>query len=109
MTQQGLSGRVKRLVLGGALAALLAAGAAGAGVQSDPSQWGVTAGDPSQWGRASRPTTTDDPQTALNFTKIEYKTSALNYTKIEYKNAASVGVERAGSRVGTSSTTREST
>ncbi|HEY8601208.1 MAG TPA: hypothetical protein VIL85_22440 [Thermomicrobiales bacterium] len=35
----------------------------------DPSQWGLSAGDPSQWGRSA--------QQALNFTKIECKTSAL--------------------------------
>ena len=42
-------GRLRRFVLGGAFAALLAVGAVGADVQGDPSQWGVTGGDPSQW------------------------------------------------------------
>ena len=86
-TKHGISGKLRHLVLGGTLAVLLALGAAGAGVAGDPSQWGVVAGDPSQWGLASRPTTTKDPQTALNFTKIEYKNSALNYTRVvhEYK------------------------
>jgi hypothetical protein len=46
---QSTIGRLRRLVLGGAFAALLALGVAGADVQGDPSQWGVTAGDPSQW------------------------------------------------------------
>ena len=46
---QSTVGRLRRLVLGGALAMLLAVGAIGADVQGDPSQWGVTAGDPSQW------------------------------------------------------------
>jgi hypothetical protein len=93
-------GRLRRLVLGGALAALLAMGAlgAGAGVGGDPSQWGVTAGDPSQWGLAG-PTSLNDPppmsltppngnpKTALNFTKVEYKNipmSGLNFAKIEF-------------------------
>ena len=75
--------RLQRLALGGALAALLALGAAGVGVQGDPSQWGMVAGDPSQWGTAKGGTTTlndpqaaggsgtNDPMSALNFTKIE--------------------------------------
>ena len=86
MIQGHTTGRLQRLLLGGALAALLAAGAAGAGVAGDPSQWGLRRG-----------TTTEDPMAALNFTEVEYE-----YT-------ATVGVERAGSRIGTSSGTREST
>ena len=104
MIQGHTTSTLKRLVLGGALAALLAVGAAGAGVAGDPSQWGVTAGDPSQWGQVAGdpsqwglagPTTTrdpqeacgtgaNDPQTALNFTKVEHKTSSLNFAKIEF-------------------------
>ena len=53
--KHGMGKRLQRLALGGALAALLAVGAAGVGVQGDPSQWGV----------AGRATTTDDPQTGL--------------------------------------------
>jgi hypothetical protein len=68
MIQGRSTKRLKQLVLGGALAALLAVGAAGSGVAGDPSQWGLTAGDPSQWGRGT--------QQALNFTKIEFKTGA---------------------------------
>jgi hypothetical protein len=85
------AGRLRRLVLGGAFAALLALGAVGADVQGDPSQWGVTAGDPSQWGMAGRPTTSDDPQTALNYTKIEHEykpQTALNFPKITYTYTA---------------------
>lgn len=97
MTKHGMRERAQHMVAGGALALLLAAGAVGAGVQGDPSQWGLTAGDPSQWGLTSRPTTANDPQTALNFTKIELK------------SASGSGVERAGTRVGTAPGSRDST
>jgi hypothetical protein len=92
MIQARGTGKLKRLVLGGTLAALLAIGIGGSGVAGDPSQWGRTAGDPSQWGRGAHQ--------ALNFTKIEYKNSAkvnpqdlhitmganqaLNFAKIEF-------------------------
>ena len=68
MTQARGTKRLKQLILGGALAALLTCGAGGSGVAGDPWQWGLTAGDPSQWGRGAH--------TALNFTKVEYKNSA---------------------------------
>ena len=105
MIQGHITGKRQRLVLSGALALLLAAGTAGAGVAGDPSQWGAVAGDPSQWG-LNRGTTTEDPMAALNFAKIE---TALNFTKVEYETTAAVGVERAGTRIGSSSGTREST
>ena len=97
--KHSLGKRLQRLALGGALAALLAVGAAGAGVQGDPSQWGAATSGPSTTRdpQASRGSGTNDPMAALNFTKIEYKTTAT------------VGVERAGSRVASDSTTREST
>ena len=97
MTKGMTTSRLKRLALGAALAALLAAGASGAGVAGDPSQWGsAVAGDPSQWG-LSRRTTTEEPMAALNSTKVEYEATAT------------VGVERAGTRIGSSSGSREST
>ena len=80
MFQTRSSDRLKRLILGGTLAALLAVGIGGA------------AGAPSQGGH--------DAHQALNFTKIEYQTSAkvnpqdlhitmganqaLNFAKIEF-------------------------
>lgn len=83
-TNQGMVERLRRLAIGGALAALLAAGALGMGVAGDPSQWGVTAGDPSQWGQvAGDPSqwgAAADDHTALNFTKIEM---SLNFAKIQ--------------------------
>jgi hypothetical protein len=83
-TKHSLGRRLQRLALGGALAALLAVGAAGAGVQGDPSQWGAAKNGPStsRDPQASRPSGGNDPMTAINFTKIEYQ--ALNYTKITY-------------------------
>ena len=83
-TKHSMGRRLQRLALGGALAALLAVGAAGVGVQGDPSQWGAAKGgtttlnDP----QAARGSGTNDPMSALNFTKIEYQ--ALNYTRITY-------------------------
>ena len=86
MTYGHITGRLKRLALAGALAALIAVGAAGSGVAGDPSQWGVVAGDPSQWGQVagdpSQWEASTDSNTALNFTKIEYQ--AFNFTKIEF-------------------------
>jgi hypothetical protein len=69
MTKEIITIRLKRLALVGAFAALLALGAAGAGVAGDPSQWVAVAGDPSQWGLGG-PTTINDPQTAFAFSKI---------------------------------------
>jgi hypothetical protein len=71
MTKKNINVRLKQLALVGAFAALLALGAAGAGVAGDPSQWIAVAGDPSQWGLAG-PTTLNDPQTAFAFSKIEF-------------------------------------
>ena len=86
MIQGYITGKLQHLVLGGALALLLAAGAIGSGASGDPSQWGL-----------GRGTTTEEPMASLNFTKVEDEA------------AATVGVERAGSRVGTSPGSREST
>jgi hypothetical protein len=66
MAKHGIGGRVRRVVLGGALAALLALGAMG------------VAGDPSQWGRGAA--VSED--TAFNFSKIEH--TAFNFSKIEF-------------------------
>jgi hypothetical protein len=69
MTKENITIRLKQLALVGACAALLALGAAGAGVAGDPSQWVAVAGDPSQWGLAG-PAIVNDTQTAFAFSKI---------------------------------------
>jgi hypothetical protein len=51
--------------------AALAVCAAGAGVQGDPSQWGLTGPTTTRDSQASRRTTTEEPLSALNFTKIQ--------------------------------------
>jgi hypothetical protein len=90
-TKHSLGRRLQRLALGGALAALLALGAAGAGVQGDPSQWGLTGPSTTRDPQASRGSGGNDPMTALNLTKIAYQAlnyptithTAINFTKIE--------------------------
>ena len=69
MTRENITHRLKQLALVGAFAALVALGAASAGVAGDPSQWVAVAGDPSQWGLAG-PATVNDAMISLNFTKI---------------------------------------
>jgi hypothetical protein len=66
MIRETITRRVQLLAFVGAFAALVALGA---GVAGDPSQWLAVAGDPSQWGLTG-PTTVNDTQAALNFTKI---------------------------------------
>lgn len=87
VTKAFTTGNLRNLAFGVALAALLAAGAVGAGVAGDPSQWGIVAGDPSQWGMVVGDPTQwgmvagdpsqwglaeRGPESAFNFTKIEY-------------------------------------
>lgn len=84
MSRGRTTGRLKQLVPGGTLAALRALGAAVARMAAAPGQQvSAVAGDLSQGGLGG-PTTTRDPQTALNFTKSEYKTTARNFATIEF-------------------------